>query len=891
MEYQYVNKHAFWVFTFTNQILLSNFKDNIKNYNYQKAKEINTLIIDFEEWILNKGIISSITDEVLKENTRTKARSQLRTAKIIKEILDEIIQRPFEILVSKLLSEENRLENFYYLISLYDVSLLDHKKVVLLLIEILNQEKSISDNNVYLLRKLLRVFSFKKWLFIDSKKDVFFSFTTNNLQEGQDKENYSKYLSYSYCEFLLANFLNQREFTNILLGQLLKRWIKNVIGVDLKYDLLLNAYMHFENYQSLKIIDPFFFDSELRIDSKKLLKFQEFDESQIKNWNKIEHSFSAGRAILVRLTKRSSSGFEVVYRGIKGFLPQHKIYDKYLRHYTLETCDFTIEVKCFSYSNLFKFFVVEQTSEDDNTFYVKNNTKKVIGKVYQAIIKRIEIFGYFLSTELGEGLLRVSKILDDSDPRNPIHPIFKENEKIKVVLFQVHSDDKLSFNFSQLKEIDPDYYNDFLKGVFKSEVGINNQEYEELENTLNESYLDKVQEEKASCFEQNALLQTEIEKKIHNFKLARQFYSMTNNAKSFLLNIYTSYFEILLNIKECIHNRSLAYLATIKNDAVRIKKEINTKTIETFPDSEKLINFLEIISLFNENTQASFERLYKFISSDLKSSENTIKAIAKITMANNLLISESQEKENSEFCFKNLSHINNYISNGILSLNETIEDIYAKKQKEQILYWKEKIRGSENEHLELKSSLLKPMLSEENLKRIEILKSASQTESVKKEMSRINGSFAKKAIIHSALKTLAAFANTYGGDLLIGVADDGEIIGLEKDYNTLKLQDQNRDGYGKCLDDLIKTYFGDSFSSLISRKFINFPEGDILIISVRPSTEEIFLLKNEEGEDQEQLYIRSTASSRCLEGSELARFIKTKHLNKIENILHENSSR
>lgn len=35
------------------------------------------------------------------------------------------------------------------------------------------------------------------------------------------------------------------------------------------------------------------------------------------------------------------------------------------------------------------------------------------------------------------------------------------------------------------------------------------------------------------------------------------------------------------------------------------------------------------------------------------------------------------------------------------------------------------------------------------------------------------------------VKTLAGFANRVGGTLLIGVADDGTIRGLERDYNCL----------------------------------------------------------------------------------------------------------
>ena len=42
--------------------------------------------------------------------------------------------------------------------------------------------------------------------------------------------------------------------------------------------------------------------------------------------------------------------------------------------------------------------------------------------------------------------------------------------------------------------------------------------------------------------------------------------------------------------------------------------------------------------------------------------------------------------------------------------------------------------------------------------------------------------------------TVAGFLNAHGGTLLIGVADDGSIVGLEPDYGTFKKP--NRDDFG-----------------------------------------------------------------------------------------------
>ena len=77
---------------------------------------------------------------------------------------------------------------------------------------------------------------------------------------------------------------------------------------------------------------------------------------------------------------------------------------------------------------------------------------------------------------------------------------------------------------------------------------------------------------------------------------------------------------------------------------------------------------------------------------------------------------------------------------------------------------------------------------------------------------------------------------------------------------------------------MIRNYIGDSFSSLISSKFLNFPEGDVLIVNVNQSKNEVVLLKDDEGRNCEQLFIRNLSSSKELKGSELAKFIKEKNL-------------
>ncbi len=53
--------------------------------------------------------------------------------------------------------------------------------------------------------------------------------------------------------------------------------------------------------------------------------------------------------------------------------------------------------------------------------------------------------------------------------------------------------------------------------------------------------------------------------------------------------------------------------------------------------------------------------------------------------------------------------------------------------------------------------------------------------------SRVN-----KVLEEVVLKTIAAFNNKEGGMLIIGASDDGEVIGLEDDYNCLKDGDKDK---------------------------------------------------------------------------------------------------
>lgn len=119
----------------------------------------------------------------------------------------------------------------------------------------------------------------------------------------------------------------------------------------------------------------------------------------------------------------------------------------------------------------------------------------------------------------------------------------------------------------------------------------------------------------------------------------------------------------------------------------------------------------------------------------------------------------------------------------------------------------------------------------------------------------------------SVLKTIAAFANTYGGTLCIGIIDrTHEILGLEKDYDAI-----NSDGDGLITDikSKIKSAFQSDYYEIITNclmKIICDSSGlEYLKIDVTPSVNPVSIKVNATVKNQkiihEKFYVRTNNGS------------------------------
>ncbi|MFN0189228.1 MAG: helix-turn-helix domain-containing protein [Bacteroidia bacterium] len=126
-----------------------------------------------------------------------------------------------------------------------------------------------------------------------------------------------------------------------------------------------------------------------------------------------------------------------------------------------------------------------------------------------------------------------------------------------------------------------------------------------------------------------------------------------------------------------------------------------------------------------------------------------------------------------------------------------------------------------------------------------------------------------KEIELAALKTIAAFMNTSGGTLVIGVADDAAIIGLEKDCQSLK---QNQiDGFEQYLMNLISLSIGADSCKNIHIKFFQHQNKDVCAVKVNQVKAPAFVKYLQ----STSFYIRTGNNTRELDIQEAFKYMKT----------------
>lgn len=131
-----------------------------------------------------------------------------------------------------------------------------------------------------------------------------------------------------------------------------------------------------------------------------------------------------------------------------------------------------------------------------------------------------------------------------------------------------------------------------------------------------------------------------------------------------------------------------------------------------------------------------------------------------------------------------------------------------------------------------------------------------------------NNNITNKGLEHVIVKTLVGFLNTKGGKLLIGVDDDGNVLGLKNDFVSLKKKD--KDGFELKIYQLISDEIGIGFCSFIQVNFHEIEGDDVCILYVQPSTSPAY----KRDKNKTLFYIRVGNSTKPLTIKEAVNYIK-----------------
>jgi hypothetical protein len=170
-------------------------------------------------------------------------------------------------------------------------------------------------------------------------------------------------------------------------------------------------------------------------------------------------------------------------------------------------------------------------------------------------------------------------------------------------------------------------------------------------------------------------------------------------------------------------------------------------------------------------------------------------------------------------------------------LNEFMSSLIAEPEEKRERSTEDLIRMEESATLEFKSTLQWDMVQNQQAKHLR----------------------------QSVIKTVAAFLNSEGGTLLIGVDDDKVVIGLDQD---LKLLGGSLDRFGQLLNSLVADNIGSRYARLIRLRAEGVNGKQVCVVDVNKAPEPAFV----DGSRGKEFYVRFGNTTRALDPEETVRY-------------------
>lgn len=126
---------------------------------------------------------------------------------------------------------------------------------------------------------------------------------------------------------------------------------------------------------------------------------------------------------------------------------------------------------------------------------------------------------------------------------------------------------------------------------------------------------------------------------------------------------------------------------------------------------------------------------------------------------------------------------------------------------------------------------------------------------------------ANKTLEKAIARTIAAFMNLKGGTLVVGVSDEGSVLGLEQDFNTLGRKD--RDGWEQALRNVLNTFLPKDVAAMVGVSFSEIDGKTVAVVRADAALKPVYL----EGDRGAEFHVRSGNTTQQLDVKQAHEFI------------------
>ena len=124
---------------------------------------------------------------------------------------------------------------------------------------------------------------------------------------------------------------------------------------------------------------------------------------------------------------------------------------------------------------------------------------------------------------------------------------------------------------------------------------------------------------------------------------------------------------------------------------------------------------------------------------------------------------------------------------------------------------------------------------------------------------------------HVIVKTVCGFMNAEGGKLLIGVDDDGQVLGLHDDLKTLG--HPNNDAYERFLRQLLDRSLSIPTAGTVTIDFERAGGVEVCVVTVAASGKLVFAMPHQGGADKTEFWVRVGNQTKQLHGDDMIEYM------------------